>query len=420
MRTIAFLVSRSLRQHALSTAVTAGAAALACGLVLAVFSVTAQARDAFVRDPGFDAVLGAKGSQLQLVLNSVFHLETSPGNIPWTLYEEFRDDPRVEVAVPYAVGDNYRGFRIVGTTPELFEVEYAKGRRYAIAKDGQGRPRGRLFKPENQEAVLGSYAAEATGLDLNRKFHPTHGTGEEGHEHEDEYNVVGILAPTNTPADRVIWIPIDGIYHMDGHVLRGTGEEHEPAPGEEIEDEHKEVSAVMLRFKGEAAGFALQIKARESEIATLAWPIATVMQDLFGKLFWFVRILEVTSYLVVGVSLAGILASLYNTMNERRREFAILRALGARRTTVFAAVVSEAAAIACAGALAGYLVYAGVLAAAAYTIRAQTGVVLDAFAYHPVLWAAPAAVVALGAVEGLLPAAKAYRTDVAGNLAPTS
>ena len=397
MRTLAFLVLRSLRQHALSTAVTAGAAALACGLVLAVFAVTAQARDAFVRDPGFDAVLGARGSPLQLVLNTVFHLETSPGNIPWSLYEEFKDDPRVEIAIPYAVGDNYKGFRIVGTTPQVFDVGYAEGRSYKLGA-------GRLFDPKNHEAVLGSFVAEATGLQVNSRFHPAHGTDEHA-EHEDVYNVVGILAPTNTPADRVVWIPIEGIFHMEGHVVRADGT--------------KEVSAVMLRLKGEAAGFALQMKAREKD-ATLAWPIANVMQDLFGKLFWFVRVLEVVSYLVVGVAMGGILASLYNTMNERRREFAILRALGARRTTVCAAVVSEAAAIAAAGALAGFLVYGLVLAAAAYTIRSRTGVVLDPFAYHPVFWAAPLGIVVLGALAGLLPAMKAYRTDVASHLAPTT
>jgi len=413
MRTLAFLVLRSLRQHALSTTVTAAAAALACGLVLAVFNVTAQTRDAFVRDPGFDAVLGARGSPLQLVLNSVFHLETSPGNIPWTLYEEFRKDPRVEVAIPYAVGDNYRGFRIVGTTPEVFGIEYAKGRRYVVKE-------GRTFEPDRREAVVGSIAARATGLKLNDRFHPAHGTGEHGeHEHEDLYNVVGILAPTNTPADRVVWIPIEGIFHMEGHVLRGGGQEYQPKPDEKIADEHKEVSAVMLRLKSEGAGFALQMKAREKG-ATLAWPVASVMQDLFDRLFWFVRILEIVAYLVVAVSVSGILASLYNTMNERRREFAILRALGARRATVFSAVVCEAAAIAAAGALAGFLVYALVVAAATYTLRVQTGVVLDPLAYHPVLWAAPLGIVLLGALSGLLPALKAYRTDVATNLAPTS
>jgi len=404
--TLLFLVRRSLRQHALSTAVTAGAAALGCGLVLAVFSVTAQVKAAFVRDPGFDAVLGARGSQLQLVLNSVFHLETSPGNIPWTLFEEFRKDPRVELAIPYAVGDNYKGFRIVGTTPGIFEVEYAAGHRPRM-------DRGRVFDPARREAVLGSFVAEATGLDVNARFHPSHDTGDR--EHEDEYNVVGVLAPTNTPADRVVWIPIDGMFHMEGHVLRGAGEEHEPEPGGEIDDEHKEVSAVMLRLAGEAAGFALAIRARERG-ATLAWPIATVMQDLFGKLFWFVRILEIVAYLVVLVSMGGILASLYNTMNERRREFAILRALGASRRTVFSAIVSEAAAIGAAGALAGFLVYGLILAAAAYTLRVQTGVVLDPFVYHPILWAAPLGIVALGGLAGLLPAVKGYRTDVASSL----
>ena len=126
------------------------------------------------------AVLGARGSQLQLVLNTVFHLETSPGNIPWTLYEEFRKDPRVELAIPYAVGDSYRGFRIVGTLPSIFEVEHARGRRPAVAT-------GRLFDPERREAVLGSFVAATTGLRVNDRFHPTHGTAEEGHEHEDEY-----------------------------------------------------------------------------------------------------------------------------------------------------------------------------------------------------------------------------------------
>ena len=110
------IVLRSLRQHLLSTLVTIGSVGLAAGLVMSVFSVAEQSRLAFSGGPvGFDAVLGARGSQLQLVLNTVFHLETSPGNIPWSLYEEVRADDRVALAIPYAVGDNYKGYRIVGT-----------------------------------------------------------------------------------------------------------------------------------------------------------------------------------------------------------------------------------------------------------------------------------------------------------------
>jgi putative ABC transport system permease protein len=115
------LVRRSLRQHALSSVVTCVSVALAAGLTIAVFAINRQTYDAFTGgDAGFDAVLGARGSQLQLVLNTVFHLETSPGNIPWAMYEEIAANPRVELAIPYAVGDNYRGYRIVGTIPEIF------------------------------------------------------------------------------------------------------------------------------------------------------------------------------------------------------------------------------------------------------------------------------------------------------------
>src|SRR5260221_14230844 len=128
---LSLMVRRSLRQHALSTAVTVFAAALATGLVMSVFAINAQAYKAFAGgNLGFDAVLGARGSQLQLVLNTVFHLETSPGNIPWEMYTTMQKDPRVALAIPYAVGDNYKGFRIVGTTEEMFtKFEYQKGKK---------------------------------------------------------------------------------------------------------------------------------------------------------------------------------------------------------------------------------------------------------------------------------------------------
>src|SRR5258706_15420331 len=132
MNAIVMIVRRSLRQHAVSTLVTVTSVALATGLVMAVFCVRQQTYDAFTGGPvGFDAVLGARGSQLQLVLNTVFHLETSPGNLPWATYEAIKADPRVALAVPYAVGDNYQGFRIVGTTEEMFtKFEYRAGRKF--------------------------------------------------------------------------------------------------------------------------------------------------------------------------------------------------------------------------------------------------------------------------------------------------
>ena len=365
------LVGRSLRRHALSTTVTVLSAALGSGLVMAVFSISAQSEEAFAGgSTGFDAVLGARGSEVQLVLNTVFHIEASPGNLPWSLYQEIKADPRVEAAIPYAVGDNYKGYRVVGTTAGVFsELKGPRGEMLTVA---EGEP----FAEDRREAVVGSTVARDLGLHPGAILHPYHGlVYDESLQHAEEYVVTGVLAPTGSPSDRVVWIPIEGIYRMGGHVLRGGGDSFEAKPGEAIPDAHKEVSAVLLRFKGgNATGMYFDnLINRQGKVATLAWPIGKSMAELFDKLGWVIRVLGLVAYLVMAVAAGSILASLYNTMNERRREFAILRALGARRATVFSAIVCEASTIAL-----------------------------------------------LGALAGSLPAWKAYATDVAQNLLPTS
>jgi putative ABC transport system permease protein len=413
-----FIVQRSLRQHALSTLITTLSIALGTGLVMAVIAIRAQSVSAFTGGPiGFDAVLGARGSPLQLVLNTVFHLETSPGNIPWTMYQAVKNDPRVELAIPYALGDNYYGFRIVGTTTELFtEFEYRKGVRFRTHGDG------RFFDPNRQEAVLGSYAAQKLDLKVGDTFNPYHGlVFDESMRHDEQYVVVGVLKATNSPSDRVIWIPIEGVYRLEGHVLRGSGEDYVPQPGQEIPDAHKEVSAVMLKFRNPQIGFMMDAMInKQGKAATLAWPIGAVMAGLFDKIGWMNQILALVSYLVVLVAAGSILASIYNSINERRREFAILRSLGARRKTVFTVIVLEAASIAALGVIIGFIVYGAIFTSASAIVRAQTGIVLDLLQFQPVFVAAPVCVILLGVVAGIVPAFKAYRTDVATNLTPMS
>ena len=411
-----FIVQRSLRQHALSTLITTLSIALGTGLVMAVIAIRAQSVSAFTGGPiGFDAVLGARGSPLQLVLNTVFHLETSPGNIPWTMYQAVKNDPRVELAIPYALGDNYYGFRIVGTTTTLFtEFEYRKGVRFRTEGDG------RFFDPDRQEAVIGNYAAQKLGLKVGDRFNPYHGlVFDESMRHNEQYIVVGVLEPTNSPSDRVIWIPIEGIYRLEGHVLRGSGEDYVAQPGEEIPDAHKEVSAVMLKFRNPQIGFMMDATInKQGKVATLAWPIGAVMAGLFDKIGWMNQILALVSYLVVLVAAGSILASIYNSINERRREFAILRSLGARRKTVFTVIVLEAASIAALGTIIGFIVYGAIFTSASAIVRAQTGIVLDLLKFHVVFVIAPVCVILLGMVAGIVPAFKAYQTDVATNLTP--
>jgi putative ABC transport system permease protein len=402
----------------LSTAITVISVALAVGLTMSVFSIQYQTRSAFTGgNVGFDAVLGARGSQLQLVLNSVYQLETSPGNIPWSLYQAVKNDPRVALAIPYAVGDNFQGYRIVGTTDEIFsKFEYQTGRHFTV------RAGGRNFDPAKREAVIGSYVAEKTGLKEGSKFKPYHGLYfDPKMQHEEIFTITGVLEPTNTPSDRVIWIPLEGVYRMKGHVLRGSVTEYTAIEGEEIPDSVKEVSVVMLKFYSPQAGFMLnQTINRQGNIATLAWPIGRVMAEFFEKLGWVAKVLTLVAYLVMLVAAASILASLHNTMNERRREFAILRALGARRSDVFSSIVVEAAAIAGLGSLCGYLVYLAVFVLASFIIRQQTGVALDALRLHPSIIIVPVGMTVLGAFSGFIPAMKAYATDVAGNLDPMS
>ena len=157
---------------------------------------------------------------------------------------------------------------------------------------------------------------------------------------------------------------------------------------------------------------------RQGTVATLAWPVARVMADLFDKLGWMTRVLALVAHLVLIVAAGTVLAAIYNGMNARRRDFAILRALGAKRRTVFLVVVAEATAITAVGCVLGYLVYAGILAAAFVVVREQTGVHLDVLQVHAVHVWGPVLMVGLGALAGIVPALKAYRTDVADGLAP--
>jgi len=415
---IGLIVRRSLRHHALSTTITAVSVALATGLVMSVFAIDRQTRDAFTGGPvGFDAVLGARGSQLQLVLNTVFQLETSPGNIPWSVYTAISHNPSVSLAIPFAVGDNYHGFRIVGTTTQMFtDFEYTKGHKLTPEAGG------RIFNDTAKEGVIGAMVARQTGLRVGDTFHPYHGViYDTAQMHKEQFTVVGVLKQTNSPSDRVVWIPIDADFRIAGHVLRGSGTIYRPQPGVEIPDANKEVSAVMLKFRTAKTGFMLdqQINKQGKDL-TLAWPIARVMADLFNKIGWVSRVLQLVAYLVVVVAAGSILASIYNTMNERRREFAILRALGARRWTVSSAIVLEAAAITLMGIVGGFVVYGAILAVVTEVIRVETGVVLNAFQISPPMIIAPIGMLLIGALAGLAPAFKAYGTDVASNLSPTS
>lgn len=400
--TLPLILYRSLRQHALSTWITVASIALATGLLMCVWAVKVQARAAFAStSTGFDAVLGARGSKLQLVLNAIFHLEASPGNIAFADYEMIQRHPAVKAAVPIAVGDNLRGYRVVGTLPEpMTGVEYAPGKKFTVQTGG------RWFELGKEEAVAGSFAAQKLGLKVGDTFHPFHGLAfNEKDQHAETYVVTGILAPTNTPADRVIWIPLEGVQKMSGHDARAA----------------TEISAVLVQLRAPTAGFMLDLMYnKQGNRLTFAYPVGAIVAELFQKISWFDRVLELVAYLVALVAAGSVLASIYNSMSARQRDLAILRAMGARRRTIFGTVVLEAAVIGVLGSIVGFVIYFALLSGVAALIRAQTGVVLSVWQWQPVLAACPLAMIVLCALGGVVPALKAYRLSVAETLAPLS
>ena len=391
---------RGICQRRVSSLITIGAVALACSMLMLVWAFKKEAERSFAgANGGFDAVLGPRSSKLQIVLNGLYHLDESPGLMKWEDYEQIAKFPAIESAYPIAVGDNYRGYRLVGTVPEYLQNHY-----YTDDKPFELEPGGELFSDESMRAVAGSLAARRLGIGVGDTFQPYHGLiFNENAIHEEVYTVSGVLEPTGTPADRVIWIPIKGIQTMSGH---------NPAAATDI-------SAVLLKFKQGAnmAGFQLDmLYNKQGNRLTLAWPANRTIIQFFDKISWIDKALQAMAALVAIIAGGSILAILYNAMNERRRDIAVLRALGAKKMTVFSISLLEALGMTFAGLIAGFAVYALFGFAVGEVVQRETGVALNPFSGNASMIWAPAGMLGIGFLSGLVPSVKAYRTEVSRNL----
>jgi putative ABC transport system permease protein len=450
------IVMKNMRQRALATWLTGTSVALGVALAIAIILIKQGVQQRFEQGTvGYEMVVGAKGSPLQLVLNTVYNLDISPGNISWKLFEQLRADPRVKLAVPFSVGDNFHGFRIVGTTDAFFKdfefepgqkPELAAGRVFTFseaalksafqeaaerAKEREARERGEEVKPPPApegtpvnrpfEAVIGSTVARETGLQIGQTFIAAHGvqpSAEAKLHTENPWTVVGILKPTRTAADRAIYINLDSFYHIEGHELRApTGpvkeeeKDNDPDPGQ--------VSSIVLKLRSPIHAFPLYREINDRQDAMAAFPAAEI-RKLFSIVGNIDRLLFAQAILVLVVAGVAIAVSIYNSMSERRREIAILRALGARRATIFSIVLLEAMTICIIGAAVGLLGGHLVVAAANGALYRASGFVIPAFHMQALEWYILSVAVILGAISGIGPAWGAYRTDVARNLAPSS
>jgi putative ABC transport system permease protein len=384
------IVLKNIAQRRLSSTLTAASIALGVAIVTAVLALRAQSRDEFSQSAfGYELVVGPKGSALQLVLNTVYHMDNAQGTIPWARYQDLAAHKGVAHAIPMAVGDSYRGSRIIGTTAAFFTgIEIQPGRRFEI----EGRSFDGIF-----EAVAGA----RTGLKTGDTFQPSHGVLEGGEAHAEQWTVVGILKPTATPNDRAVFINLEGFQAIRDH--RQTSE----------------ISAVIVKTR--SAGALLQIRHDLNQLPDcMAVVPAQVMGEFFEKFDWVPLLFLALSLLVVVMAAVSIFLAITNSMAERRRPIAILRALGARRTTVLSIILFEATALCFFGGVAGILLGHALTAAAGALLSESSGVAFSPFSFHPREFAVLGGVLLLGALAGILPALQAYRTDIADGLHPSS
>lgn len=422
---------QNIRERSLSSILTAFSIGLGVALVVTVLVIHSTIDSAFRRGAqGYDLIVGAKGGQLPLVLSTVFYLQLNqqfdPVSYEW--YEKLASGSLaggVQLAVPVCLGHEYRSCPVVATNQDMFDrLRYGNDQKYEFAA-------GTNFHNEKPfEAVVGAAAARQAGLKLGSTFRPVatglerarH--GEDGHE---DFTVVGILAPTGTPNDRAIFINLEGFFRCPAHAQGQHANAHSAA-SEDGEAHHGHqhehpLSAILVCTKideNPQAAMALPDEINRSTAPgtqAMAVKPATIIADLFDRIIGNVQLLLlVLSAAVVVVAGMGILLSIYNSMNDRRHDIAVMRALGASRAIVMSLILLESILLSLGGGLLGELLGHGVTGLMAPMIASEVGVRVAALEFQTVeLWLIPGLIV-MAAVVGYLPAAVAYRTDVAKSL----
>jgi putative ABC transport system permease protein len=450
-----------MRQRALSTTLTLLSVALGMALAVAIYMVSRESRNVLAQtDYGYELVVGPKGSGTELILSTVYHIEEPTAKIPYALYEDFVGgkaesafDPklanqfrgRIQWAVPVAMGDSYKNHPIVATTPAMFDVfEYRIGRRLMFA---DGKP----FAPGKFEAVIGAQAAKNTGLKVGSEFRAAHGFPAQGGAadvHSETWKVVGVLAPTNTASDRLIFITLPSFYAIYQHE---AGQEqsakireqagiviHETQPQDDHDHDHTdthgfkadaegnitphlpknkwELSAIFVKTKSPFALENITTTLRERPEALAVSPAITMQKFFDQVLSNIVRILLLASSLVVVVAAISILVSIYSAVTSRAREIAILRALGATRRRIMAVTCLEAGLVGLSGAILGLVGGHLIGAIASSYLAGATGQGFEWWHVDIYECLGILIVFALSLLAGLVPAIKAYAVPVAENL----
>ncbi len=403
----------NLRDKALSSFLSTLLMALGVTIISLLLILNKQLTEQFTKNVrGVDLVIGAKGSPLQLILASIYQIDAPTGNIPLAEATRLTQSPLIKESIPLALGDNFKGYRIVGTNQKY------------LAHYGATLAEGKPFS-EPLDAVVGAKVARLTGLKLGDKFAGSHGlTNGEGHEHDElKYRVVGLLAPSNSVADQLILTPVASVWKIHEH------EEHEGEPHEETrsadlkvgaapapDDPSQEITALLVKVRSPLAKLTLPRAINDNSKLMAASP-AIEINRLFMLLGFGLDTLQYIALAIIIISGISVFVSLYNSLKERRYEMALMLSMGATRTKLFGLLLLEGLMIALIGFAAGIFLSRLGLFILGQNVEQNFHYDLNAFTLLPEEGYLLAGTLLIGLLAAALPSLGIYRINISRTLA---
>ncbi|MGC9403034.1 ABC transporter permease [Vibrio genomosp. F10 str. 9ZC157] len=415
MTAITSLAWKSVRNRKTTAILTILTVAISVILLMGVERIRTQAKNSFANTiSGTDLIIGGRSGQVNLLLYSVFRIGNATNNIDWKSYQEFSQHNAVDWAIPISLGDSHRGFRVMGTNESYFQ-HYKYGSKQSLTFSS-GQSFSQLF-----ETVVGSDVAKSLGYQVGSEIIIAHGIGDVGFARHDNlpFTVVGILAPTGTPVDKTVHVSLEAIEAI--HVGWESGAHLGNTPSADQLNQHqfepKQITAMMVGLKSKIQTFALQrqINTYTQEPLSAIMP-GVALHELWGMMSVAEQALMAVSVFVVIAGLLGMLSSLLTSLQERRREMAILRAMGAQPKHVFALLISEASALTFLGILVGVGGLYLALAVGQPIIQQQFGITITMGAMTTYEWILLGFVQLAGIIIGFIPALRAYRQSLSDGM----
>lgn len=401
------LTSSNIKFKPLSAIFNVLLLAMGIAVILTIIHLNNQIDKRFAKDlQGIDLVVSGKGSPLQIILANVFHIDIPTGNIPLDEADKIKTNPMVKSAIPLALGDNYNGYRIVGTNADY--IAHYKGE---FVQGG--------FFSDEMQVVLGNEVAERNHLKIGDKIVGAHGLVNSDDLHTDNpYTVVGILKPTASVLDRLVLTPVESVWHVheEHHHDGEEGKNEHERDDADHHDDEREITSLLIAYKSPLAAAQLPRLINNSSSLQAASPAFEVAR--LNKLMGIGGdILSVFGVLLIAFSAFGLFITLYNAVNERKYDIALMRSLGATRGRIFGYVMAEVLVLGLIGSIVGIVLAQIFLGGTAIWIQHSKHIVLE----PTVIFGKPEACVIIAALTisvlaGIIPAMKAYRMNIVKTL----